>query len=229
MAHPRIYTGPERGEPRSDGFNGTGYLYALLVRRVPACSRLWARFPPARAIGVLAIATAGCGGAASLTTASPVTLPAPWCAAGGGIGAPNRPLAAAEEDLARDRLRNDPVIIGLASQWHIVGVGPFSDACPGEEQRLVGAVIRVQFDEPEDVSWVEDAIVCINGEAQPTRFDLNWTGIRGAAALVPLPSGEIRWAPVPPSLGHPQGRLTRTTRSTLGPRGGPCPARTSND
>lgn len=181
------------------------------------------------AIGALAFVAGGCGDDRTSASPSELSLPAPWCSPGGGIGPPNRSLTAEEENMAKTRLQADRLIMGLVPAWQVVEIGPYSASCPGEPERLVGAAIRVQFGEPADVSWDEDAIACVNGEAQPTRFELNWSGIRGAAALVPLPTGNIRWTPVPPSPGESQGQVTRTTKSTLGARGGECPKRTSTD
>jgi len=60
--------------------------------------------------------------------------------------------------------------------------------------------VRVSFDQPEGVAWEADVVACVDGQAQPTRFEDRWSGIRGAKALVPLPTGAIRWTSTPRTL-----------------------------
>ncbi len=177
---------------------------------------------------LLVLVVAGCGDGPSSASDSPATVPAPWCASGSGIGPANRPLTSEEQAQAQARLQADPVIAQLKGAWHVV-TGPFSSECPGQPERLVGASVRVSFDQPQDVSWEEDAVACVKGHAQPTRFEDRWTGILGAMAIVPLPTGSIRWTSVPPGPTGPPGRLVQVVKSTLGPAAGPCPARRSTD
>lgn len=180
-------------------------------------------------MGLLAIISAGCGSGPSMPAGSPVTVPDPGCASGVGIGPANRPLTREEKDAAEARVKADPVIAQIRSSWRILSVGPSSARCADQHEQLVGASVRVSFAQPEDVAWDEDAVVCVRGQAQPTRLEDSWSGIRGAAALVPLPTGMIRWTPVPPDPPDTAGRLTQITKSTLGPRGGSCPRRRSTD
>ena len=139
------------------------------------------------------------------------------------------PLTAEEDAAATARLRMDPVIAQLKGAWHVVVTGPFSAECPSQPERLVGVSVRVSFDQPEDVSWEEDAVACVEGHGQPTRFEDQWTGILGAMAIVPLPTGAIRWTSVPPVPAATPSRLVQVTKSTLGPAVGPCPTRRSTD
>jgi len=113
--------------------------------------------------------------------------------------------------------------------WHIVVMGPFSGACPGQPERLVGAAVRVMFDQPQDRSWEEEAVVCVKGRAQATLFEDRWTGIQGATAIVPLPSGTIRWSAVPPERPGPPPHLAQVAKAALQPPAGPCPKRRSTD
>lgn len=182
-----------------------------------------------RATAVLAIITMGCSVQRSSPTGSPATLPSPWCSPGVSIGPANGPLTPEQESAAKARVAADPVIAQIKGTWHILAVGPSSASCAGQPERLVGATVRVGFDQPENASWDEDLIACVHGRAQPTRLEDEWSGIDGAVALVPLPTGTIQWLSSPPGPVGAHAKLTQTTKSTLGPRGGSCPKRESSD
>jgi hypothetical protein len=178
---------------------------------------------------LLGLVAAACGDGRSSAIDFSSTLPAPGCSSGTGIGPANRPLTPEEQAEAQARLQADPVIAQLTGAWRVVVTGPFSAECPGQPERLLGASVRVSFDRPQEVSWDEDAVACVDGHAQPTRFGDRWTGLLGATAIVPLPTGTIRWMSVPPDPGSPPARLVQVTKSVLGPAAGSCPKRRSTD